>query len=261
MDISDSDSDSEISKKGSTYTKQQDLFIAKEVDACNAHFVEYGKTSAKFDKVAKNLNENKQFKRRVTGEQVRARFNTILRAFQKSNAEAERGTGIGLEYTNRQDAALAEILQDLGNARKDQAKEIANAQTESDVVKEVSEAVGENAMRKAMNRKRTASEAVGDFKEASKQTPRKSPREALRVRRDAEDPEMAVVYENIAKAESVKADLAREIMEHERQKWAHDLAMKKMDIFERREERAAAAKRDEENRQLQRDILEKAIHK
>lgn len=112
----------------SKFTTTEDLIIAQEVAAAEAHVSPHGETLTRFEKSAEKANLNPNFKHTVTGKNIQDRFKKILDDFAARDARDQNMSGTGGEV-----GELDQLLGDMLEAKKDkEATKDGDAKEKSD---------------------------------------------------------------------------------------------------------------------------------
>ena len=112
----------------SKFTASQDLIIAQEVAAAEAHVAPHGETLSRFEKASKMANENPNFGHKVTGKNIQDRFKKPLDDYSRRNGRDRNMSGTGREL-----GELDQLLEDLLEAKRDrEAKNDVDAKEKAD---------------------------------------------------------------------------------------------------------------------------------
>lgn len=79
----------------SKFTGEEDLVIAQEVFAADAHVAPHGETLTRFEMAARKANENPQFHHEVSGKNLQDRFKKLIDDFARSDNRDRLMSGTG----------------------------------------------------------------------------------------------------------------------------------------------------------------------
>lgn len=233
------------SGRHSRFTAAQDLVIAREVAAANAHTSHYGDTRKRFETAASRVTENPLFQGTITWKTVQDRYKRLQEQYDTNDTANARLSGVG----GGEMGELADLLMTMREARDDYVAEktaAKDAERRRDADKE---RVGMDLMERAMRRPRLEDDE-GSEKDPDEMPSSKKRRVSMGAR---ERSELDNFGTHLKEGELARVGLEEARLDFERAKDA-------LDRVERKEERDAQlvrANMDREERERERAATQK----